>query len=132
MKTIDNLGTFKDAIDKSSPTVRRLATALRKLVSEVYPDVVEVPWPRLRVIGYGVGAKKSTEHFCYIGIYGSHINLGFNHGLDLPDPSGTLEGTGKKFRHVKIETLEDITKPSLRLMLRAAVEERKQALKKER
>jgi hypothetical protein len=33
------------------------------------PDVVEVPWPRQRVIGYGVGPKKMSEHFCYVAVH---------------------------------------------------------------
>src|SRR5512140_1880760 len=105
MKTVDTFGTFKDAIARSSPAAREAAIALRRLVSSVYPEVIEVPWPKLRVIGYGVGPKKSTEHFCYVGVYGKHINLGFNYGTKLPDPNGLLEGTGKKFRHVKIMNL---------------------------
>ena len=108
MKTIDTLGTFKDALARSNPKTKKLANALRKLISEVYPKVVEVPWPRLQVIGYGVGPKKSTEHFCYIAPFGEHVNLGFNYGLDLPDPDQLLEGAGKKFRHVKIQTIEDV------------------------
>jgi hypothetical protein len=131
VRTIDELGTFNDTVAKSNPTVRKLAASLRKLVSDIYPDVVEVPWPKLRVVGYGVGPKKSTEHFCYIGVYGTHVNLGFNHGLHLPDPNGILEGAGKKFRHVKIDKLEDVKKPALRRLLRAAVEERNKVLHKE-
>ena len=130
MKTIDTLGTFKDALARFNPETKKLATALRKLISEVYPKVVEVPWPKLQVIGYGIGPKKSTEHFCYIGLYGEHINLGFNYGLSLPDPDKLLEGAGKKFRHVKIQTNEDVKRPPLKKLLQAAIKEREHALNK--
>ena len=129
MKTIDTLGTFKDALARSNPETKKLATALRKLISEVYPKVVEVPWPKLQVIGYGIGPKKSTEHFCYIAPYGEHVNLGFNHGLVLPDPDQLMEGAGKKFRHVKIKTLEDVEHPGLKKLLQAAVKERERTLR---
>ncbi len=129
MKTVDTLGTFKDALVRSNPETKKLATALRKLISEVYPKVVEVPWPKLQVIGYGIGPKKSTEHFCYIGLYGEHINLGFNYGLALPDPDKLLEGAGKKFRHVKIKTLVDVEHPGLRKLLQTAVKERERSFK---
>ena len=130
MKTVDTLGTFKDALAHSKPQTKKLANALRKLISRVYPKVVEVPWPRLQVIGYGIGPKKSTEHFCYIGLYDEHINLGFNYGLVLPDPDQLLEGAGKKFRHVKIETLDDVEHLGLKKLLQAAINERERALKK--
>jgi len=128
MKTVDTLGTFDDALARSNPQTKKLANVLRKLISTVYPKVVEVPWPRLQVIGYGVGPKKSTEHFCNIGLYGEHINLGFNYGMDLPDPDKLLEGAGKKFRHVKIRNIEDVKRSTLRKLLQDAVKEREEAL----
>ena len=128
MKTIDTSGTFKDALASSNPQAKKLAIALRKLISQVYPKVFEVPWPRLQVIGYGIGPKKSTEHFCYIGLFDQHVNLGLNYGLALPDPDKLLEGSGKKFRHVKIETLQDVNHPGLKKLLQAAIKERERAL----
>jgi hypothetical protein len=130
MKTVDTLGTFKDALARSNPKTKKLANALRKLISEVYPNIVEVPWPRLQVIGYGIGPKKSTEHFCYIAPYDEHVNLGFNYGLGLPDPDHLLEGAGKKFRHVKIQTIEDVKRSPLKNLLQAAIKEREHALNK--
>ena len=128
MKTIDAIGTFEDTIARSNPQTKKLANALRKLISEVYPKVVEVPWPRQQITGYGVGPKKMTEHFCYIAPYGTHVNLGFNYGLVLPDPEHLLEGAGKKFRHVKIQTLKDVEQSGLRKLLQAAIKERERAL----
>jgi len=130
MKSINESGTFKETIAKSSPEMRKLAAAVRKFITDVYPAVYEVPWQRLRVIGYGIGPKKNMEHFCYIGLYGTHINLGFNHGLVLDDPHGILDGAGKTFRHVKIEKPADLQKPALRQLLASAVEERIRANKK--
>src|SRR5690606_42092405 len=40
--------------------------------------------------------------FCYVNVFTSHINVGFYHGVDLPDPSRLLVGTGKRMRHVKL------------------------------
>jgi hypothetical protein len=128
MKTTDAINNFNDAIAKSSPKVQQLANNLRKLIFDVYPKVVEVPWIKQQIIGYGVGPKKMTEHFCYIAPYGEHVNLGFNYGLVLPDPDHLLEGSGKKFRHVKIQDLKDIEQSALKKLLLAAIEERKQVL----
>lgn len=129
MRSVDTYGTFEDCIGESSPQAQKLARALRKLISDVYPDAVEGPWPNQQVIGYGVGPKKQTEHFGYIGAHGNYVNLGFNRGSELADPEGLLEGTGKKFRHVKIQKPEDVTRPALRELLRAAIKERQAALR---
>lgn len=129
MKTIETHGTFEEAIAEAGEAVQELARQVRGLILEVYPDVVEVPWPKQQITGYGLGPKKMTEHFCYIGARGQHVNLGFNYGADLADPHGLLEGTGKKFRHVKVKAVEQVESAELRALVKAAVEEREEALR---
>ena len=41
--------------------LRKIAKHLKELILEIYPDVVEVPWPKQRIIGYGVGPKKMQK-----------------------------------------------------------------------
>jgi Domain of unknown function (DU1801) len=130
MKTSDAAGRFRETVARSNPRVRQHASALRRLIFEVCPRAVEVPWSRQRIVGYGVGPKKMTEHFCRISPFGEHVNLGFNYGLDLPDPDQLLEGAGKRLRHMKIQNIGDVKRPALRKLLRAAVKERESALNK--
>jgi len=42
--------------------------------------------------------------FGYVNTFTAHVNVGFFHGADLPDPARRLEGTGKRMRHVKLRT----------------------------
>jgi hypothetical protein len=58
MKTVDTHGSFDEALSGSSVQVHQIAGRLRELIVEVYPDLVEVPWPNQKIIGYGVGPKK--------------------------------------------------------------------------
>ena len=132
MKTVDTHGSFDDALAGSSDQVQEIARRLRELIVEVYPDVVEVPWPKQRIAGYGVGPKKMSEHFCYIGAHREHVNLGFYYGAELPDPEGLMEGTGKKLRHIKVRDAEGIGQSSLRRYIQLALDERKDALGLER
>ena len=106
------------------PRVRDLAARTRALIFDVYPEVVEVPWPRQNVAGYGIGPKKMSEHFCYIALYDDQVNLGFNQGAELPDPEGLLEGPGKMLRHTKIAEPEDLEDPAVRRLLEAARDHR--------
>jgi hypothetical protein len=106
------------------PHVRDLASRTRSLIFDFYPEVVEVPWPRQNVAGYGVGPKKMSEHFCYIALHEDHVNLGFNQGAELPDPEGLLEGPGKMLRHTKITESEDLQDPALGRLLKAALDHR--------
>jgi hypothetical protein len=128
VKTVDTHGTFDDALSGSSTQVKEIAKRLKGLIVSVYPDVVEVPWPKQRIIGYGVGPKKMSEHFCYIGAHAEHVNLGFYYGADLSDPEGLLEGTGKKLRHIKVRDIGDVDRPALRQLVQLSFDERKTAL----
>jgi hypothetical protein len=128
MKTVETHGTFEDALYGSSAQVTEIARRLRQLIIEVYPDVVEVPWPKQRIIGYGVGPKKMTEHFCYIGAHREHVNLGLYYGAELPDPEGLMEGTGKKLRHIKVRDPEEVEGLPLRRYIELSLEERQAAL----
>ena len=113
-------GGFDEALAGFGPRVRDLATRTRALIRTVMPEVVEVPWPRQRVVGYGVGPRKMSEHFCYIAVHRDHVNLGFNYGAELPDPEGLLQGPGKLLRHTRIDQPEDLTNPALRQLLEVA------------
>ena len=120
MRTIDDYGTFEDAVAKAGTHARELAYQLRTLVATVMPEAVEVPWPKMRMASYGVGPKKKTEHFCYISAQKDDVNLGFYYGAELPDPEGLLQGAGKLLRHVKIREAKIIGSPALRRLLEVA------------
>lgn len=111
---------FEDILAGASPHVRELTARTRALIVDALPDVVEVPWPRQKVVGYGVGPRKMSEHFCYIAVHRTHVNLGFNYGSELPDPAGLLEGPGKLLRHTKINAPEDLANPALRRLIEVA------------
>ena len=108
---------FDTIIGHYPPDIQALGMATRRLIYEVLPQVVELPWVNQKIIGYGTGPKKMSEHFCWIALAKKHVTLGFNYGAELPDPEGILEGTGKLFRHFKVKILEDLQKPELVKML---------------
>jgi hypothetical protein len=132
MKAVVTHGTFDEAVSNASVPVQEIAQRARALILDVYPDVTEVAWPKQGIVGYGVGPKKMSEHFCYIGLYRNRVNLGFFYGADLEDPEGLLEGTGKKLRHVKVVDPAVLENPAVRGLVRLALEERVHALGLER
>jgi hypothetical protein len=48
------------------------------------------------------------------------VNLGFPRGAALPDPEGLLQGTGKRARHVRVESLAGADAPALRDLIAAS------------
>lgn len=122
IKTIDDGGggAFEDVVSDASAEIKEIAYGLRALLAEVMPGITEVPWGHQKTVGYGIGPKKMSEHFCYLAPQKNHVNLGFMYGANLPDPEGLLEGTGNLMRHVKIKTREDVERPAIRNLIEAA------------
>ena len=118
--TVGGNGNFDEVIAAASPEIQALAREARALLSDVMPGIVEVPWARQKIAGYGVGPKKMSEHFCYLAPFKKHLNLGFFYGADLADPQNLLEGTGKELRHIKIRSAEQLRQPAVRELIERA------------
>jgi hypothetical protein len=128
MRTETRLGTFEDIIRPVPPHIAAIAHRLRDLIAAIYADVVELPRPAEQHARYAIGADKAQEVFGYICPMQSYVRLGLYYGGTLPDPNRILEGTGKRLRHIKIDSIADVDRPDVRRLLEAAVRERQQAL----
>jgi hypothetical protein len=58
--------------------------------------------------------------FAYVATFTSHVNVGFFHGVELPDPAGLLEGSGRFMRHVKLRPGQAVDEPALAQLVAAA------------
>ena len=58
--------------------------------------------------------------FAYVNSFKSHVNVGFFHGAVLEDPTGLLEGSGKRMRHVKLKPGAELDTAALRDLIDAA------------
>jgi hypothetical protein len=58
--------------------------------------------------------------FAYVNVFKAHVNVGFFHGASLPDPSGLLEGTGRRMRHVKLRPGVPVDAEALQALIGAA------------
>lgn len=118
-------GSFQDILGIASPMLRPVCEALRQLVATQDEGFYEVVWPNLKIASFGVGPKKMTQHYAYIAVQPSHINLGFYHGASLRDPSGLLDGAGKELRHIKVHDVAHVKSPEVRALVRRAIDERR-------
>ena len=130
--TTARLGSFAELLSElpaeTSDKVKAIARTLRELILADFPEATEVVRLGDGAASYGVGSKKMSESHVYIMPKAAYVNLGFWHGVNLADPKGLLEGTGKKMRHVKLRSLAEAANPALRDLARAALAERKKAL----
>lgn len=106
-------GQIDAFISQASPTVRPVLRDLRELVRKELPEAKEeLKWGR---------PVYSLNHIvCYLAAASDHANLGFYRGIELRDPKGLLEGDGKKLRHIKVFTREEIRRQWYRTLIRQA------------
>lgn len=98
------------AIDPTRELVRPWFEALRALG----PDIREVLHDGDPTACVGEAA------FAYVGAFNLHAAVGFFHGVDLPDPAGLLEGTGKRMRHVKLRWNRPLDEAALHALITAS------------
>ena len=76
------------------------------------------------LLAFGTGGSMRDLLFAIIP-HSSQVNLQLADGVDLPDPDGRIEGTGKRIRHVKIRSVEDARAPWVRATIAAQVAHRR-------
>jgi len=121
-------GRFEDIVDLTPTELRPITNRLREIILSVDPDSCVVIRIGDRSATFGIGPKKMSEGYAHILPYKDWINLGFYKGVDIEDPSGLLEGTGSKMRHVKIRSIEDCENPAIVDLILCALAERRNAL----
>lgn len=112
------------AIDKLlsaySETVFTHAQYLRHIILKNLPGIEEqVDFPA-KIIGYSFG-KRYMDTVCVLIPSKKGLKLGFNQGVELPDPKSVLKGSGKISRYLEINKAEDINVKILTTLLKEAL-----------
>lgn len=94
-----------------------LIEALRRLIGSAAPDAHEIIYHD--ALGYGP-TDSGFDRIVYISVFEKHLNVGFFFGGFLPDPEGLLVGSGKRMRHIKIRSLQEIENSALTSILAQA------------
>ena len=106
-----------------SQEVQLLARGLRVRMLELLPPCIETIWDATNVAGVAFGfTEKNADHFLHLAAYTKYVNLGFSRGAGLHDPEARLQGTGTRFRHIRMNAVEDLEDPYVRDLIRQAHE----------
>jgi hypothetical protein len=106
------------------PRVTRLFLAARAAVLRAAPGASELVYDAYSAVATAYGySDRLSDAFCHVAAYEEHVNLGFNRGVDLPDPERLLAGRGARIRHVRIGAPADLARGGVRALVRAAAAE---------
>ena len=111
---------FDRILEGNAPDVVATAHALRAAVKEAMPDVVEQVDFGNGLLAFGRSMAMRDLLFAIIP-HKSHVNLQLADGVDLPNPDGSIEGTGKRIRHVKVRSVEAASSPAVRTAIDAQI-----------
>jgi hypothetical protein len=82
------------------------------------PDGVESVDFGNKLLAVGKSMQMRDLAFAIIP-HSGHVNLQLADGVELPDPDGLIEGTGKRIRHVKVRSAEAAGSPAVRAIVDA-------------
>ncbi|HVZ71157.1 MAG TPA: DUF1801 domain-containing protein [Polyangia bacterium] len=100
---------------KQPPALRAVLEELRALVEAAAPDATSsIKWGMpFYTLGRGM--------MCALGAHKSHVNLILSGPPGTyADPEGRLEGTSKLGRHLKLRSLDELPRASVRAWLKTA------------
>ena len=97
----------------SNPALYEIANSVHTKIGQLADTVSEEA-------KYGGILFAAPEPFCGIFVYKQHVTMEFGHGAEMADPHSLLEGKGKRHRHLKLHTLEDVENKHLVDYLRLA------------
>jgi hypothetical protein len=116
--TSEDAAAFDRYLESSAPAVAETARALRLVVLDGFPDAVETFDPADGLLAIGTGRSMRDFSFAIIP-HKVHVNLQLADGATLPNPDGRIEGTGKRVRHIKVRSVEDVRAPWVRAAIDA-------------
>jgi hypothetical protein len=109
-----------ELLRRYDPNVQTTTLALRAAVLDEIGPCHEAIFPIKKKwisILYSTTEKRMRDNICLIVVYTDHVNLMFPRGIDLKDPRGLLEGSGKAMRHVKMLSRADVDRPGIRTLI---------------
>jgi hypothetical protein len=130
-----DVGVQVDAfIDKFEPAMAKRIREVRSALRKRFPTAIEMVYDNYNffVIGYSP-TEKPTDYIVSLAANAKGVGLSFNHGADLKDPHGILEGSGSQNRFVRlVEGAKTLKHPDVAAMIEAAIQNSEKPLPKER
>ena len=114
---------FRAFLAKYEPAVA--AEARRALVKTraLVPGAMELVYDNYNALVVGFGpSERASEAVISLAIFPRWVTLCFiQNGPDIPDPQRLLKGSGNVVRHTRLASADDLDKPAIKALIRAAL-----------
>lgn len=105
-----------------SPEIAAQLREARARLRAFFERGFELVFDNYNALVFGISpTERASEAFISIAAYPKWITLFFLHGVQLHDPEGLLEGSGKQIRSIRLKTAADINRPEVEALIAQAV-----------
>jgi len=109
----------EEVLQSCPPEVQVLAEKARRLLLRLLPEAEETVDPTASVLSYSYGPGYRGM-VCTLLLSKSGVKVGLVNGAELSDPTGLLEGSGKKHKYVQLKTASDLNHRAVKQLIQAA------------
>ena len=124
--------TDTDALlEQHGHEVRAIFNELVRVCRDAMPGATEELDLPDHLLAFGFGPPGGGVRMRGLAValipHAAHVNVQLADGAMLDDPTGIVEGTGKRIRHVKCRSLDEVARPGLRALLVEQAARRREA-----
>jgi hypothetical protein len=114
------------SIDSLNPETQKLMRSVRSAIRKRFPTLNELAYTYATsfVISYSPTAN-GIDGIVAIAARADGVRLYFGQGVQLADPKGLLQGTGKQTRFVHVETASQLAHPDMEVFFAMAIAQSK-------
>lgn len=113
-------------LDKYTAEIAAQAREVRARMLAKYPAALELVYDNYNALAIGYSpTEKTSEAIFSIALFPRWVSLFFLQARGLPDPDRILKGSGGVAKHVVLESPDTLEHPSVRELMREAVERAK-------
>jgi hypothetical protein len=109
----------EEILQSCPPEAQALADKARSVLLKLLPGAEETVDPTESVLSYGYGPGYRGM-VCTLLLSKSGVKIGIVNGAELADPTGLLEGTGRKHKYIQLKTAADLNRSGVKQLIEAA------------
>ncbi len=112
---------IRQFLAKYSPEIASQLQAAREHLKTHFPQGFELVYDNYNALVFGFAAsEKASDAIVSVAGYPKWVTLFFFRGIDLPDPTGILEGSGSQVRSVRLSPDSRLHDPAVQALIAAA------------
>lgn len=114
-----------------APDIAAEFRAARAHLRSLFPRGHELVYDNYNALVFGFSpTDRTSDAFLSVAGYPKWVTLFFLRGVDLSDPGGLLQGTGKQVRSIRLKSARELSDPPVQALIAQAIETQRDALRR--